>query len=154
MKLLDHVWSPLTDIFRSVLRISSVSSLVITHKLELSWIVHLNNPSVGMAPGASQRVATLSRQTSTTRLLVSPSREIKKLSSSLPKLVPEPLPKSKILSQVSGPPKSASKSTVMPPLNELVLISGRSINGPVAFVPPGNFQAPVRKSISKRPGSV
>ena len=154
MKLLDHVWLLMTDMFRSVLRTSSVSSLVITHKLELSWMVHRNNPSVGIAFSAIQRVAKLPRQTSTTRLLVVSCRAIKKLSFSIPKFEPEPLPKSIILSQKLGLPKSASKSTVIPPLNELVLISGKSINGPAAFVPPGNFQAPVRKSMSKRPGSV
>ena len=129
--------------FRSVLRTSSTSSLVITHKLELSWTVHLNDPSVGIAFTAAQRVARLPRHTSTTKLLVFPSRPIKKLSFSIPKFEPEPLPKSIIRSQLSGPPKSASKSTVIPPVNELVLRSGKSINGPAAFVPPGNFQYPV-----------
>ena len=83
-----------------------------------------------------------------------PSRAIIKLSLLGPRFDPTPLPKSIILSQSSRPPKFASKSTVIPPPNKLVLKSGKSINGAAAFVPPGNFQAPVRKSMSKMPGSV
>ena len=35
IKLLDHVLLGITDMFRAVVRTSSTSSLVITHKLEL-----------------------------------------------------------------------------------------------------------------------
>jgi hypothetical protein len=38
---------------------------------------------------------------------------------------------------------------VIPLLNVLVVISGRSMKGPLAFSPPGNFQAPEAKSMSK-----
>ena len=103
---------------------------------------------------ATHLVDELPRYTSTMRLFVVPSRAIKKLSLLGPRFEPTPLPKSMTRSQSSEAPKLASKSTVIPPLNELVLISGKSINGPAAFVPPGNFQAPVRELMSKTPGSV
>ena len=62
---------------------------------------------------------------------------------------PSPLPKSIIRSQFSPVlPKSASKSMVIPSLNKLVLISGKSMYGPPVFVPPGKFQAPLAPSIS------
>jgi hypothetical protein len=59
------------------------------------------------------------------------------------------LPKSIILSQLFALPKFASKSIVVPLLNVFVARSGRSMNGPAAFVPPGNFQAPEAASMSK-----
>ena len=59
------------------------------------------------------------------------------------------VPKSIKRSQLLAVPKSASKSIVTPLLNVLVAMSGRSMKGPAAFVPPGNFQAPEAASMSK-----
>jgi hypothetical protein len=64
-------------------------------------------------------------------------------------VAPNEVPKSITLSQACAVPKFASKSIVMPLLNVLVEISGRSTYGPAAFVPPGNFQAPEAASMSK-----
>ena len=70
-------------------------------------------------------------------------------------VLPEPAAsKSRILSQFPIDPKLASKSIVIPLLNWLVLMSGKSINGPDACAPPGNFHAPVIGSSSNDPGTV
>ena len=51
-------------------------------------------------------------------------------------------------------PKLASKSIVIPVLNWLVVMSGKSMNGPEPLFPPLNSQAPVRESRSNTLGTV
>ena len=83
-----------------------------------------------------------------------PTRAMNRPSNPAGKFNSLPRRKSIIRSQSSAAPKLASKSIVIPLLNWLVVMSGTSMNGPSALVPPGNFQAPEEKSTSKLFGIV
>ena len=132
-----------------VLLTRTTSSLVMTHELELRVIVQRYIPGVAKAPFALHGLETPERITSTTRSFVVPTRAMNRLSNPEAKLSSLPRRKSIIRSQSSAPPKLASKSIVIPLLNCPVVMSGTSMNGPAALVPPGNFQAPLEKSMSK-----
>ena len=124
-------------------------SLVIKQELEVSLMVHRCISWVAKAPFALHWVETPDRMASTTRSFVVPTRAINKLSNPEAEFNSLPRRKSIIRSQSSAPPKFASKSIVIPLLNCPVLMSGRSMKGPFALSPPGNFQEPDEKSMSK-----
>ena len=125
MKLLDQVIE-LKDMLRFVFT-RTVSSLVMTHELELIEIVQRYIIAVASAPVALHCVTLEPFRTSTTRSFVVPARPIRRLSESGPRFAPTPLPKSITLSQSSAEPKFASKSIVIPLLNWLEVMSGRSM---------------------------
>ena len=131
------------DMFKLLLT-SSTPSRIITQAFERSITVQRENPGVAKALVAVQVVGAPARYTTASKLFEVPDLPIKKVL-----LLLAEVPKSIMRSQRPFPPKSASKSTVIPLLKVFVEMFGRSMNGPAAFVPPGNFQAPEAASMSK-----